>query len=76
MEGITVYPIPNPIKDYHDAVATGRCATYRMDMGGVTLISAVGYGWAGAKKGSPEAARIADILTIVQVHFKAVPPGP
>ena len=28
-----------------------------LDMGGVTLVIAVVYGWTGANKGSPEAAR-------------------
>ena len=51
IEGLSVYPIAKPIKDYHDAVATGRCAMYCMDMGGVTLVIAVVHGWAGVKKG-------------------------
>ena len=29
-----------------------------------------------SKKGSPEAARTDDILTIAQVQFEALPPGP
>ena len=76
MEDITVCPIPNPIKDYQDAVATGRCAIYYMDMGGATLTIVVTYGWVGAKRGSPDAARTDDVLTIIQMQVEALPPGP
>ena len=54
--------------DYKDAVATGRCAIYCMDVNGVTMAIAVIYGWAGAKKGSPEAARTDDLLAIIQMQ--------
>ena len=47
-------------------------AMYCMGMGGVTLVIAVVYGW----QCSPEAARSDDILTIIQMHFEALPPGP
>ena len=75
MEGISVSPLPNPSKDYLDAVATGRCAIYCMGTGGATPVIAVIYGWTGAKKGSPEAARTDDLLTIVQLEFATLPPG-
>ena len=76
IEGLNVYPIAKPIKDYHDAVATGRRAMYFIDMGGVTLVIAVVYGWTGAKKGTPEAARTDDLLTIIQMQLEALPQGP
>ena len=76
VEGISVYPIAKPIKDYLDAAATGRCAIYCMDVSGVTMAIAVIYGWTGAKKGSPEAARTDDLLTIIQMQFEAMEPGP
>ena len=53
IEGLNVSPIAKPIKDYHDPVATGGCAMYCIDMGGVTLVIAVVYGGTGARKGSP-----------------------
>ena len=79
IEGLNVYPIAKPLKDYHDAVATGRCAMYCMDMGGVTLVIAVVYGWGGGgpKKGRRKLGGITDdIPTIIQMHFDALPQGP
>ena len=34
------------------------------------------YGWAGAKKGSKDAARTDDVLAIMQTQFDAMQPGP
>ena len=59
-----------------EAVAIGGCAIYCLDLGGTTLAIAVIYGWAGASKGSTEAARTDDLLTIVQVEFTTLPLGP
>ena len=40
------------------------------------MVCAIIYGWAGAKKGSSDAARTDDILTIVQMQLDAMDPGP
>ena len=37
---------------------------------------AIVYGWAVGTKGSSEAARTDDILTIIQMQFDSMPPGP
>ena len=52
VEGLKVYQIGKPINDYHDAVATGRCAMHCKNLEGATLVIAVIYAWAGTKKGS------------------------
>ena len=74
--GLNMYPIANPIKDYPDAFATGRCAIYCTDLYGVTLVCEIIYGWTGGIKGSPEAGRTDDIIGIIQMQFDQMDPGP
>ena len=76
VESLNMYPVPNPTMDYLDAAATGRCAIYCTDVSGVTMAVAAIYGWTGGTKGSPHAARTEDILTIVQMQFEPLQPGP
>ena len=45
LEGLNLYPVAKPIKDYCDAEATGRCKIVCFDMAGVTCVIAVIYGW-------------------------------
>ena len=52
LEGLTLYPIPKPSDNYHDADATGRRSIYCMDLGSTTLVIAVLYGWTGGEKDS------------------------
>ena len=75
-DGFTLYPVPDPTPDYRDAEATGRCIILCTDVGGVTLACANVYGWTGGIKGSKEAARADDILTIIRRQFSKLPPGP
>ena len=76
VEGLGIYSVPKPISDYADAEATGRCKIVCCDVGGCTLAIAIVYGWTGGTKGSSEAARTDDILTIIQMQFDSMPPGP
>ena len=76
VDGLTFYPIVDPIKDYVDAEATGRCMIRCMDVGGVTMACANIYGWTGGVVGSKEAARTDDLLAIVRMQFAKLPPGP
>ena len=76
VDGLKLNPTTKPIKDYRDAFATGRCAMYEVGLKGTTLAIAVIYGWTGGRKGSAEAARTDDILTIVQMQFESMPVGP
>ena len=64
---LAAYEVTNPIEDYLDVVNTGRCKIVCFDMAGVTCAIALIYGWTGAKKGSVEAARTDDLLTIIQM---------
>ena len=73
---LTPRPILNPSKAYEDAVATGRCVIYNFDLDGTNLVIAIIYGWTGGNKGSEAAARIDDLLTIVQNELNAMDPGP
>ena len=47
-----------------------------VDLGGTTLVCANVYGWTGGIKGSKEAARTDDIITIVRMQFEKMPKGP
>ena len=47
-----------------------------VDLGGSTLACANVYGWTGGIKGSKEAARTDDILTIARMQFRKMPKGP
>jgi hypothetical protein len=76
LEGLNVYLLPKPLKDYCDAEATGRCKIVCFDMAGVTCAIAVLYGWTGAVKGSASASRTDDLMTIVQMQFDTMEPGP
>ena len=73
LEGLIPYPIPNPSKNYQDAVDTGICGIYCMDLGGTTHAIAIVYGWTGGGEGSSAAARTDDLLTIVQTELAALP---
>ena len=68
VQGITLYPVPNPLPDYEDAVATGRCKILCCDLGGTTLAVANLYGWTGGVEGSKEAARTDDLISIVRMQ--------
>ena len=76
LEGLAPYPVTNPTQDYHDAVASGRCAIYNIDCQGATLTIAVIYGWAGAKVGSINASRTDDLLAICLAQPNAMPDAP
>ena len=71
-----MYPVPNPTEDDRDAEAPGRCMLLCVDLVGPTLVCANVYGWAGGIKGSKEAARTDDIITIVRMQFDKMPKGP
>ena len=75
-EGLNLYPVPNPTDDYRDAEATGRCMILCVDLGGTTLVCANVYGWTGGLKGSMEAARTDDIITIARMQIEKMPKGP
>ena len=75
-EGLKVYQVTNPTKDYLDAVATGRCIIICMDLGGTTLSIACIYGWTGAKQNTSNAERTNDIISIVQLQFERMSEGP
>ena len=46
------------------------------DAGGSFVACGIVYGWTGAKKGSKDAARTDDLVTIIQAQFDAMEPGP
>ena len=75
-KGLSLYQITNPTDDYKDAEKTGRCNIFCVDIAGQTLGCANVYGWSGGIKGSKEAERTDDILAIVTMQFKKIPPGP
>ena len=75
-QGLRPYKLPSPTKDFQDAEATGRCAMCCIDLAGNTPVIAVIYGWAGGTKGTPEAARTDDIISIVQTQMRLLDPGP
>ena len=75
-KGMVPYPIPKPTDDYRDALATGRCCIYCLDLEHSTIIIANIYGWTGAIKGNNAASRTDDLLTIVINQFSMLPPGP
>ena len=75
LEGLNLYPVPEPTKDYCDAEATGRCKIVCLDMAGVTCAIALIYGWTGAMKGSVDSARTDDLLTIIQMRFETMEAG-
>ena len=66
----------DPSEDYKDAVETGRCKIVCVDIGGQTLACANVYGWSGGISGSKEAGRTDDLLVIIRMQFKSMPPGP
>jgi hypothetical protein len=76
VEGLSFYPIADPIKDYADAEETGRCLIRCMDVGGTTIACATIYGWTGGKVGNKEASRTDDLLAIVRMQFAKLAPGP
>ena len=76
VKGLNFYQLPNPTEDYKDAEKMGRCKIYCVDIAGQTLVCANVYGWSGGVKGSKEAERTDDILAIVRMQFKKMPPGP
>ena len=45
-------------------------------MAGVTCAIALIYGWTEARKGSVDAARTDDLLTILQMQFETMEAGP
>ena len=73
---MVIYPITQPTEDYLDAEKTGRCKIFRTDVAGHTLVCAVIYGWTGGIKGSKEAERTDDILTIIRMQFLLMDEGP
>ena len=76
VKGIEMYPATKVTDDYRDALATGRCNIFCFDIGGQTLVCANIYGWTGGSKGSKEAERTDDIISIVRMQFRQMPPGP
>jgi len=76
VKGLIIYPITQPTDDYLDAEKTGRCKIFCVDIAGHTLVCAVVYGWTGGTKGSKEAERTDDILTIIRMQFLLMEEGP
>ena len=76
MDGLKPYKLTDTTKDFKDAEATGRVAMYCADLNGQTLVCAVVYGWAGATRGSVDAARTDDILAKIRAQFLLLEPGP
>lgn len=72
---IAAFEIPDPIDDYKDAANNGRCKILCFDAGGITVACGIIYGWAGARKGSGDAARTDDLIAIVQAQFDTMDPG-
>ena len=73
---ISAYEVTNPIKDYADAVQSGRCKIICFDAGGVTVACGIISGWTRADKANSEAARTDDLIAIVQAQFDSMEPGP
>ena len=59
-----------------DAEKGGRCKIVCFDAGGSTVACGIVYGWTGANKGSNEAARTDDLITIIHAQLDAMEPGP
>ena len=70
------YEMPKPAEDYLDGDKSGRCKIVCFDAGGSTVVCGIVYGWTGAKKGSNDADRADDILSILQTLSDAMEPGP
>ena len=76
VKGLVLYPITQPTDDYLDAEKTGRCKIFCIDIGGHTVACAVIYGWTDGSKGSREAERTDDILSIIRMQFLLMEEGP